>query len=130
MFENCTIHSKGKGYVTAHYRTSNDENTGFVFFRCRLTGENTGSGVYLGRPWRPYARVVFIECWLESHIRPEGWDNWRDPAREKTAWFAEYKSKGPGANPKARVAWSKQLTAAEAAAFSRARFFQRHAFAH
>jgi PelA/Pel-15E family pectate lyase len=125
VFENCTIHSKGPGYVTAHYRTSNEEDTGFVFYRCRLTGANAGSGVYLGRPWRPYARVVFIECWLGAHIKPEGWDNWRDPAREKTAWFGEYKSNGPGANPNARVAWSRQLTAAEAAEFSREQFFSR-----
>jgi PelA/Pel-15E family pectate lyase len=125
VFEDCTIHSKGPGYVTAHYRTSNEEDTAFVFVRCRLTGENTGSGVYLGRPWRPYARVVFIDCWLGSHIRAEGWDNWRDPAREKTASFAEYKSKGPGANPSARVAWSKQLTNREATEFSRERFFSR-----
>jgi PelA/Pel-15E family pectate lyase len=125
VFEDCTIHSKGQGYVTAHYRTSNEEDTGFVFLRCRLTGDNTGNGVYLGRPWRPYARVVFIDCWLGSHIRAEGWDNWRDPAREKTASFAEYKSKGPGANPSARVGWSKQLTDREAAEFSRERFFGR-----
>lgn len=125
VFEDCTIHSKGQGYVTAHYRLSNEEDTGFVFVRCRLTGANVGSGVYLGRPWRPYARVVFIDCWLGNHIRPEGWDNWRDPAREKTAWFAEYKSKGPGANPSARVSWSKQLTPSEAAEFSRERFFSR-----
>lgn len=123
VFENCTIHSKGKGYVTAHYRTSNEENTGFVFLRCRLTGQDTDTGVYLGRPWRPYARVVFLECWLGPHIKPEGWYNWRDPAREKTASFGEYKSKGPGANPTARVTWSKQLTAAEAKLFSRERFF-------
>lgn len=125
IFEDCTIHSKGQGYVTAHYRLSNEEDTGFVFLRCRLTGANTGNGVYLGRPWRPYARVVFIDCWLGDHIRAEGWDNWRDPAREKTASFAEYKSKGPGANPSARVAWSRQLTAREAAEFSRERFFNR-----
>ena len=122
IFENCTIHSKSAGYVTAHYRTSNEENTGFVFLHCRLTGQDTGNGVYLGRPWRPYARVVFIDCWLDSHIKPEGWDNWRDPAREKTAWFAEHKSKGPGANPAARVSWSRQLTSREAADFSRERF--------
>ncbi|HEU5133427.1 MAG TPA: pectate lyase, partial [Pyrinomonadaceae bacterium] len=125
VFEDCTIHSKGPGYVTAHYRTSNEEDTGFIFVRCRLTGEKAGSGVYLGRPWRPYARVVFLDCWLGDHIRAEGWDNWRDPAREKTASFAEYKSKGPGANPSTRVAWSRQLTDREAAEFSRARFFSR-----
>ena len=123
FFENCIIHSKGAGYVTAHYRTSNEEDTGFVFYHCRLTGEHTGNGVYLGRPWRPYARVVFLECWLGSHIKPEGWDNWRDPAREKTAWFGEYKSTGPGANAKARVSWSRQLTGGEAAEFSREQFF-------
>lgn len=123
IFENCTINSKGAGYVSAHYRISDQENTGFVFLRCRLTGENTGSGVYLGRPWRPYARVVFIECWLGAHIKPEGWDNWRDPAREKTAWFGEYRSLGPGANPKTRVAWSKQLTANDVEPFARERFF-------
>jgi len=122
VFENCTIHSKAKGYVTAHYRTSGDQNTGFVFRRCRLTGA-AGTEAYLGRPWRPYARVIFLECWLGAHIKPAGWDNWRDPAREKTAWFAEYKSTGPGANANARVAWSKQLTAADARLFSRERFF-------
>src|SRR6185369_15792660 len=95
--EDCTIHSKGQGYVTAHYRLSNEEDTGFVF----------------------------IDCWLGDHIRAEGSDNWRDPAREKTASFAEYKSKGPGANPSARVAWSKQLTDREAAEFTRERFFSR-----
>jgi len=124
IFEDCTIHSKGPGYVTAHYRTSNEEDTGFVFLHCRLTGKDTGR-VYLGRPWRPYARVVFINCWLGDHIRAEGWDNWRDPAREKTASFAEYKSKGPGANPSTRVAWSRQLTDREAAEFSRELFFSR-----
>ena len=127
VFESCTIHSKGKGYVTAHYRTSDKQNTGFVFHHCRLTGENTGGGVYLGRPWRPYGRVVFLDCWLDSHIVPEGWDNWRDPAREKTAWFAEYNSRGPGANPTARVKWSRQLTATEAKQFSREQFFARAA---
>ncbi len=129
IFQQCTIHSKGAGYVTAHYRTSNEENTGFVFIHCRLTGENTGKGVYLGRPWRPYARVVFIDSWLGEHIKPEGWDNWRDPAREKTAWFAEYNSFGPGANAKARVAWSRQLTLAETAEFYRDRFFSRETHA-
>ena len=109
VFEDCTIHSKGQGYVTAHWRLSDAETNGFVFRDCRLTGANTGKGVYLGRPWRPYGRAVFIECWMDGHIKPEGWDNWRDPAREKTARFGEYNSSGPGANPSVRVAWSRQL---------------------
>jgi len=118
VFENCTIHSKGQGYVTAQWRLSDAETNGFVFRNCRLTGADTGTGAYLGRPWRPYGRVVFIDCWMDAHIKPEGWDNWRDPAREKTARFAEYKSSGPGAKPSARVPWSRQLNQEEIRPFA------------
>jgi len=117
VFEDCEIHSRGDGYITAHSRTAPDMPTGFVFLRCHLTGENVEKGVYLGRPWRPYGRVVYIDCEMDAHIRPEGWDNWSDPKREKTAWFGEYGSKGPGARTRERVGWSRQLTADEARAF-------------
>jgi len=117
VFENCEIHSRGEGYIMAHSRTAPDMPTGFVFYRCRLTGENTGKGVYLGRPWRPYSRVVFIETRMDSHIRPEGWENWRDPKNEKTAWYGEFNSSGPGATAGQRVPWSRQLSAEQAAAF-------------
>jgi len=118
LFEDCEIRSKGPGYITAPMRFSEAETTGFVFRRCRLTRIDTVKGVFLGRPWRPYGRVVFIETQMGEHIIPAGWDNWRDPAREKTAWFGEFKSSGPGANPRARVKWSHQLTAAQAKDFS------------
>jgi pectinesterase len=51
---------------------------------------------------------------MGAHIVAQGWDNWRNPENEKTAFFAEYKSTGPGANPTGRVSWSHQLTNAEA----------------
>lgn len=105
VFENCEIHSRGPGYVTAQSRLRPDGPTGFVFVHCRLTGENTGRGVFLGRPWRPYGRVVFLHCWLGEHILPAGWDNWRNAANEKTAWFGEFDSSGPGATPDKRVPW-------------------------
>jgi pectinesterase len=53
-----------------------------------------------------------------EHVRPEGWDNWAIPAREKTARFAESGSSGPGANPSARAPWARTLTPAMAAAFA------------
>ena len=123
VFDNCTIHSKGPGYVTAQWRLSDSETNGFVFVGCQLTGDEQAKA-YLGRPWRPFGRVVFIRSWLGAHIRPEGWDNWRDPAREKTARFSEYKSSGPGANPAARVQWSRQLNDQEIEPFAAKAFLR------
>ncbi len=121
VFDRCEIHSRGSGYIAAHRRTRPDESTGFVFRDCRLTGAAGAEspGVFLGRPWRSCARVVFLNCWMGGHIRPQGWDNWNNtPANEKTAWFAESGSTGPGANAAARVAWARMLTPSSAAAFA------------
>ncbi|HWB82768.1 MAG TPA: pectinesterase family protein [Bryobacteraceae bacterium] len=117
VFDHCEIHSRGAGYLTAQSRVTPDGPQGFVFTRCKLTGENTGKGVFLGRPWRPYSRVVYLDCWMDSHIRPEGWNNWGSAANEKTAWYGEYNSSGPGANPDKRASWAHALTAAQAKAF-------------
>jgi len=111
VFDRCEIHSKNGGYVTAA-STPQDHPFGLVFLNCTLTGE--GKPAYLGRPWRPFASVTYINCQMGDHIRPEGWDNWRNPDNEKTARYAEYNSTGPGANPANRVAWSKQLSKEEA----------------
>ncbi len=119
VFDGCEIHSRAAGFIAAHSRTSAEQPTGYVFRDCRLTGaEGLTERVYLGRPWRSCARVVYLNCWMGAHIRPEGWDNWGQPENEKTAWFAELGSKGPGANPEARVRWARSITAAEAAAFA------------
>ncbi|MDE3197154.1 MAG: pectin esterase, partial [Acidobacteriota bacterium] len=117
VFENCDIHSKGDGYLTAQSRTAPELATGFVLYKCRLTGEKQTKGSFLGRPWRPYSRVVYLECEMGSFIRPEGWNNWQDAANEATAFYGEFQSAGPGVNAAARVVWSHQLTQAEAAAF-------------
>jgi pectinesterase len=55
---------------------------------------------------------------MPAAIRPEGWHNWDRPEREQTARYAENGSTGPGANPSARVKWSRQLTDTEAAAIT------------
>lgn len=113
IFENCTIHSLRHGYLTAA-STPEGKKYGYVFLNCKLTGVAENGSVYLGRPWRPHAKVVFINSEMDSHIRPEGWDNWRNPANEKTAFFAEYNNKGPGSDIAKRQKWSHQLTEAEA----------------
>lgn len=109
VFKNCHIHSKKNSHVTAA-STNSIIPFGFVFFNCRLTADSVTNKVSLGRPWSPTASVTYINCWMDKHIIPEGWNNWRNPNNELTARYAEYKSTGPGANPQARVKWSKQLT--------------------
>ena len=112
-FERCEIHSLADSYITAA-STLEGQPFGYVFKDCRLTADPGVTKVYLGRPWRPYAQTVFLHCELGSHIRPEGWHNWGDAAKEKTAYYAEYDCYGPGATSSGRVGWSHALTAAEA----------------
>lgn len=46
---------------------------------------------------------------LGKHILPLGWNNWGKKENEKTVFYAEYESRGEGAHPKARAAFSQQL---------------------
>lgn len=108
VFNRCHIHSKTKGYVTAP-STDRGQKYGYVFYDCRLTAVEGVTDVYLSRPWRPYGQAVFVRCELGGHIVPAGWDNWRKKSNEKTAFYAEYQSRGAGANPGARASFSHQL---------------------
>ena len=113
LFERCTIHSKRNSYITAASTPENVE-FGYVFKNCKLTAAPGVTKVYLGRPWRPYASTTFLNCEFGSHIRPEGWDNWRNKENEKTARYAEFGNTGEGAATTGRVKWAKQLTSKEA----------------
>ncbi|WP_036602003.1 pectinesterase family protein [Olivibacter sitiensis] len=110
-FENCILFSKSAGYVTAA-STPQDRPYGYVFHQCRLEGTAPEQSVYLGRPWRPYGHVAFIDCFLGGHIKPAGWDNWGNSANEQTANYVEYNSHGPGTSA-TRVPWSTQLSPTE-----------------
>jgi pectinesterase len=113
VFEDCDIFCKKGGYVTAA-STPDTTQYGYVFMNCRIKGDAPENSFALGRPWRPYAKTVFINCDLGKHIKPEGWDNWGKESNEKTVYYAEYKNKGEGYKPKQRVKWSHQLTEEEA----------------
>lgn len=113
LFEDCTISCKqGAHYITASCAPDTIKY-GYVFLNCRITGDASARTVYLGRPWRPYSKAVYINCELPKLIKTEGWDNWRKQSNEKTAYYAEYKNKGEGFNPDQRVAWSHQLSEEE-----------------
>jgi len=108
FFENCTIQSKADSYITAA-STPQGRPYGFVFLKCKLTAADGVTKVYLGRPWRSYAKTVFIECEMGGHIRPEGWNNWGSSEKERTVFYAEGGNKGPGADTAGRVSWAKIL---------------------
>lgn len=117
VFEECEIFCKKKGYITAA-STPEMVPFGFVFLRCKITGDAPEHSFYLGRPWRPYARVAFIECELGKQIKAEGWHNWNKPDAEKTAYFAEYHCHGEGSDTTSRVGWSHQLTDQEVLSYT------------
>lgn len=111
-FEQCHIHSKKNSHVTAA-STPPEKKIGYVFNECILTGDTSIHNASLGRPWRPYAAVVYIHCFIGEHIRPEGWSNWNDTENYKTARYAEYKNYGAAADPLKRASWAKQLSEEE-----------------
>ncbi len=113
FFERCHIHSLRDGYITAA-STPYDQSFGFVFSNCRITGETPAVKTYLGRPWRAHSSVIFLSTEMSGVVRAEGWHNWNLPEREKTSRYTEFESRGAGANPSARVQWSRQLKRAEA----------------
>ncbi len=118
FFARCHIHCLRDGYITAA-STPEGAAHGYVFADCRVTtGEEVKKGVYLGRPWRNFARTVFLRTELAGNIRPEGWHNWNKPEAEQTTFYAEFASTGPGASPATRVPWAKTLTAGEADALT------------
>jgi pectinesterase len=116
-FQQCHIHSKKNSHVTAA-STPQDHPYGFVFNDCTLTGDTSIHKASLGRPWRPYASVTYIHCYIDKQIMPDGWANWNKTESYKTARYAEYGNYGPGADITGRVKWSYQLTDQQVKAYT------------
>jgi pectin methylesterase-like acyl-CoA thioesterase len=118
FFDRCEIHSLAHDIVaiTAQSKQRRGERSGYVFDHCRLTAEPGAESVYLGRPWRAYASVVFLNTYMGPEVDPAGWLEWEHDGKTSlpTAFYAEYRSSGPGANPAARDSHSRQLTESEA----------------
>lgn len=118
FFEECEIFSTSGGYVTAA-STPQGEKYGYVFDRCRFTGNCEAGSVYLGRPWRDYAKVVILNSVLGGHINKQGWHDWDRKSAQKNAFYAEYSNTGPGADFDSRVGWAVCLSEREAGTYSR-----------
>lgn len=122
LFEKCAIHCKADSYITAA-STPEGVAFGFVFKNCSIDAAPGITKVFLGRPWRKFAKVVFINTKMSDCINPEGWSNWSGTDSYKTAYYAESNSTGAGANRSKRVSWSHQLTASEAAKYTMGNIF-------
>lgn len=113
-FENCTIFShatEGFSYITAA-STPKEEHYGYVFSHCELVSDSHKESVFLGRPWREFAHVVFLNCYLGAHIHAAGWDDWGK--EHQSLKFYEFQNKGPGSSSSKRVDFCKELTPQEA----------------
>ena len=109
-FEGCHIHSKKNSYVNAA-STLKGQKFGYVFHNCKLTADPGIDKVYLGRPWGAYAKTVFIDCFLDGHIVPEGWHDWEKegkPDTRKNSLYGEHGNYGPGARGP-RVKWAHKI---------------------
>jgi len=114
LFANCDIFCKKGGMFLSAASTLDTTRYGYVFLHCHITGDAPDHSFSLGRPWRPYAKVVYLYCDLGKVISDEGWSNWHGTESDKTAYYAEYKNTGAGYQPGKRIAWSHQLRDDEA----------------
>ena len=116
-FEGCHIHSKKNSHITAS-STPKEKEFGYIFNDCVLTGDTSLHAVSLGRPWQPYAHVVYMNCFIGQHIKADGWSNWNNTDNYLTARYSEYKNYGPSADQSSRVKWVRFLTDDEAMKYS------------
>lgn len=126
FFDRCHIHgiAHESVLITAQSKASPEQDSAYVFDRCRITADPKVGSLYFGRAWRPYATVIFLRTRIDAPLHPEGWREWTPGKTDSLgkATYAEYASTGQGASPGTREPRSRQLTADEAKAWSRDRF--------
>jgi pectin methylesterase-like acyl-CoA thioesterase len=120
-FEHCEIHAKAHAvvFLTAQSKLNAAEQSAFVFDHCRLTADSGASTIYLGRPWRASSTVVFLNTQMAVDIAHEGWHEWEHDGKASlpTAFYAEYRSRGKGANPARRQLSDDELKQFQLPAF-------------
>ena len=122
FFENCEIRAAAHStaMLTAQSKHYPGQESGYVFEHCKITADPGAQHIFLGRPWRPYFTVVFLDTDMEASIEPAGWREWHPGETHslETAYYAEFNSSGPGADPEHRDPHAKSLAADDALRFS------------
>jgi pectinesterase len=118
VFDHCEIHTLPHmmDTLTAQSRLRASEDSGYVFRDCIVTGDPGSQDILLGRPWRSYSTVIFINTDFRAPLDPAGWKEWNGAL--KTSTYAEFNSRGQAGDLSKRIAPSKQLTRAELAQYS------------
>ncbi|KAF7894747.1 uncharacterized protein EAF01_010197 [Botrytis porri] len=102
-FGECTIASNGGGVITASSRTLATDSAWYIIDSSTITqadGFSLTGKVYLGRPWRALARVIFQNSVLTDVVNAAGWTTL---AADATPIFMEYANTGAGSSTSARV---------------------------
>ncbi|GAB4841822.1 hypothetical protein Ancab_022558 [Ancistrocladus abbreviatus] len=118
--------------VTAQGREGPNEPAGIVLQGCDIVADpalnphKNKVKTFLGRPWKPYARTVFMESTMGDFIVPEGYQPWQNDKHTGTAFYGEYANSGPGANTDRRVKWKnvKVLSKEEALTYTASEFWK------
>ncbi|KAI4342144.1 hypothetical protein MLD38_026800 [Melastoma candidum] len=113
LFDRCNIYSQNPrgNIITAQGREQINQNTGTFIYNSTIrathkpSSKRNGSPTYLGRPWRKYSRAVIMNTYMDSSIRPQGWQKWNRNTTVDTLYYAEYNNSGPGSSTRHRVKW-------------------------
>ncbi|XP_020234417.1 probable pectinesterase/pectinesterase inhibitor 34 [Cajanus cajan] len=118
VFQNSSLYARKpmaqqKNTITAQNRKDPNQNTGISIHNCRvlatadLEASKGSYPTYLGRPWKLYARTVYMLSYMGDHIHPRGWLEWNTSSFAlDTLYYGEYMNSGPGAAVGQRVNWA------------------------
>lgn len=116
-FERCTLYMNACGGWYTAANTPEQSPYGMVFHRCTLIGACAPGAAYLGRPWRAFARTVFLECGMDECVSPQGFADW-EGGPCITERCGEYATRGAQADQSARHPAQKRMTREEAALYT------------
>ncbi|KAF2638676.1 putative pectin methylesterase [Massarina eburnea CBS 473.64] len=110
-FGECTLASNGGGAITASSREDASDAAWYVFDHSTITaasGVSVAGKVYLGRPWRVLARVIYQNSVLTNVVNAAGWTTMADGA---TPIYEELSNTGDGAGTSERKYLTSTSTA-------------------
>ncbi|CAN6204936.1 unnamed protein product [Urochloa humidicola] len=137
VFQSCTLLARlpipgQENTITAQGRDLANSSGGFCFQSCTVAADKNllahaaAKGAlpvqtFLGRPWKAFSRVVFMQSTISDVVDAEGWLPWEHKAPPDTLYYGEYENKGPGAAVGGRVNWRgfhAELDASTASSFT------------